>query len=189
MHVRVVTSFAEIEVDLLNLDFADLPVADVWLAHGDMLSQLAQFRHKSPLIKCLAMSGDTDPSIPSKLRVAGAHGFIQKQSSPEQFIQAIETLLAGGEWFQCSNFDDAANYRSQHWEVTPAALGLTERQGEILTLLLRGLPNKRIACAMNIAESTVKEHVSGILDKLGVRNRVGAITLLNQRRIRLSAKK
>jgi DNA-binding NarL/FixJ family response regulator len=91
--------------------------------------------------------------------------------------------------FQCSNFDDAANYRSQHWEVTPAALGLTERQGEILSLLLRGLPNKRIACAMNIAESTVKEHVSGILDKLGVRNRVGAITLLNQRRIRLSAKK
>jgi DNA-binding NarL/FixJ family response regulator len=56
MHVSVVTSFAEIEVELLNLDFADLLVADVWLAHGDMLSQLAQFRHKSSSTKCLSIT-------------------------------------------------------------------------------------------------------------------------------------
>ena len=51
----------------------------------------------------------------------------------------------------------------------------------ILSLVLRGLPNKRIALQLGIAESTVKEHVTGILERLGVRSRVEAITLLRGR--------
>lgn len=60
-----------------------------------------------------------------------------------------------------------------------AALGLTHRQGEVLTMLLQGLPNKRIARALNVTEGTVKEHVSGILLRLGVANRVEVILRLH----------
>lgn len=65
-------------------------------------------------------------------------------------------------------------------------LGLTPRQGEVLTLVLRGFPNKRIARALQLSEFTVKEHVTGMLARLGVRTRVEAITLLRARELRLT---
>lgn len=52
-------------------------------------------------------------------------------------------------------------------------------------MMLKGLPNKRIAMALNVTEQTVKEHVSSILQKLGASNRVEAIALLHGRRLRL----
>lgn len=60
-----------------------------------------------------------------------------------------------------------------------AELRLTQRQGEVLAMLLRGLPNKRIARELNVTEATVKEHVSGILMRLGVTNRIEAILQLH----------
>ena len=69
--------------------------------------------------------------------------------------------------------------------MTPVELGLSARQGQILALVLQGLPNKRIASQLDIAESTVKEHVTGILERLRVRTRVEAITLLRGRRLEL----
>lgn len=65
----------------------------------------------------------------------------------------------------------------------PQELGLTERQGQVLAMMLRGQPNKRIALALDISEQTVKEHVTNILARLGVANRMEAITLLRGRRI------
>lgn len=67
--------------------------------------------------------------------------------------------------------------------VTPADLGLTERQGDILALLLDGLPNKRIAQALSLSESTVKEHVSAVLARMGAHSRVELMTRLRGQRL------
>ena len=67
--------------------------------------------------------------------------------------------------------------------VTPADLGLTERQGDILALLLDGLPNKRIAQARSLSESTVKEHVSAVLARMGAHSRVELMTRLRGQRL------
>lgn len=72
--------------------------------------------------------------------------------------------------------------------VVPAYLGLTPRQGDVLALVLQGLPNKRIALLLDLSESTVKEHVSGILQRLGVSSRVQAITLLRGRRLTVDSR-
>ena len=56
-------------------------------------------------------------------------------------------------------------------------------QGEILALVLRGLPNKRIALMLGLSESTVKEHLTGILERLGVKTRMEALTQLRGRRL------
>jgi DNA-binding NarL/FixJ family response regulator len=71
----------------------------------------------------------------------------------------------------------------REWEVTPAELGLTPRQGEILALVLRGLPNKRIALTLSLAESTVKEHLTGIFERLGVKSRVEVMAHLRGRQL------
>jgi DNA-binding NarL/FixJ family response regulator len=187
MEVDVVTSIQELNTQIKGEQYPDILVADVWLTTGDTFSRLALLRQQCPSITCLVMSGDTDPSIPNRVRAVGAQGFIQKQSSPEQFVLAINTLLKGGEWFSNAYTTETSATSSQKWEVTPNELGLTERQGEILGLLLRGLPNKRIASALSLSESTVKEHVTGILERLGARNRIEVITLFNHRRIKLSS--
>lgn len=65
---------------------------------------------------------------------------------------------------------------AQRAPITPEALGLTQRQGSVLVLLLEGLPNKIIARRLGLTENTVKEHVSGILQRLEVRTRTEAMS-------------
>ena len=67
--------------------------------------------------------------------------------------------------------------------ITPAELGLTPRQGSVLALLLEGLPNKSIARQLGLTENTVKEHVSAILQRLGVRTRIQIISRMERFRL------
>lgn len=158
-------------------------VADVWLAEGNSMPLLAQWHAGHPDIPWLAVSADDDPATAQRVRAAGARGFVHKQATPETFGEAIITVLDGGQWFEAGQAASAKDPAKREWHVTPAELGLTPRQGDILALLLKGLSNKRIALALDITESTVKEHVTAILERLGVRNRVEAIMALQGRQL------
>ena len=103
---------------------------------------------------------------------------MHKQAPPEAFAQAVAALLNGHLWFPSLDAEPSTVDR----EPAPSLQGLTPRQGEILSRLLRGMPNKRIAADLGITEATVKEHVTAVLARLGVRSRIEAITALSQRR-------
>ena len=157
---------------------------DFWLG-GDTaraLVQCVQLRY--PATRILAISGDARPGVVEAIQVAGAHGFVGKHQPPDCFERAVTALLQGHVWFPSDA--EAAAVSAQAFvdlPVTPAELGLTERQGEILALLLAGYPNKRIAQQTGLSEATVKEHVSAVLHKLGVRSRFEAVTKLRGRRL------
>jgi DNA-binding NarL/FixJ family response regulator len=148
-----------------------LLIADVWLGDGNSLVAMDSWRQTCPRTPWLAISGDDDPALEQRVSAAGAQGFVHKQAPPERFARAVEAVLGGGTWFASA-------------AAAPDTHGLTPRQNEILTLLLRGLPNKRIASELGIAEATVKEHITAVLARLGVRTRVEAITALSARRQR-----
>ena len=157
---------------------------DFWLG-GDTargLVRTLQLHH--PHTRILAMSGDMRPGVVEAMQVAGAHGFVGKHESPDRFAGAITALLTGHAWFQLDE-DEAHRAVSAFDElpVTPAELGLTERQGEILALLLSGHPNKRIAQQTGLSEATVKEQVSAVLHRLGMRTRFEAVAKLRGRRL------
>ena len=158
---------------------------DFWLAEGAAVGLIAQVRSHCPGTPLAVISGDDNPAVMEQAKQAGAQGFIHKQAAPETFGQAVEALLGGLTWFEPGLLGSQPP-RSRDLPVTPADLGLSARQGQILALVLQGLPNKRIASQLDIAESTVKEHVTGILERLRVRTRVEAITLLRGRRLELS---
>ncbi len=160
-------------------------LVDFWLAEGSALGLIAQVRAHCPGTPIAVISGDDDPAVMAQARQAGAQGFIHKQAAPDTFGLAVEALLGGLVWFEPGQIGSQPP-RSRDLPVTPAELGLSARQGQILALVLQGLPNKRIASQLDIAESTVKEHVTGILERLRVRTRVEAITLLRGRRLELS---
>ena len=179
--VHVATAWAQVQQNIVANGCPQVLVADVWLADSNSLATLAQWRSQCPHTPWLAISGDDDPLMLERVRGAGAQGFVHKQAPPEIFGQAFAAMLAGGQWFETCTV--ASRHAPREWTVSPAELGLTPRQGEILALVLRGLPNKRIALMLSLSESTVKEHLTGILERLGVKSRVEILTHLRGRQL------
>jgi DNA-binding NarL/FixJ family response regulator len=183
--IHVATVWADVQQLIAANGCPLMLVADVWLADSNSLNALAQWRTECPGTPWLAISGDDDPLIQHRVRSAGAQGFVHKQASPDIFRQAFATVMSGGAWYERAVEPDKTNYLPREWTVSPSELGLTPRQGEILALVLRGLPNKRIALMLTLSESTVKEHLTGIFERLGVKTRVEVLTHLRGRRLLL----
>lgn len=188
LSVRAVTTWNETLELVRTQGCPCVLIADVWLAEGNSLPFLAQWHAAHLDTPWLAISADDDPATSQRVRTAGARGFVHKQATPETFGRAVVTVLGGGQWFEAGQAPGAKDPAKREWQVTPAELGLTARQGDILILLLRGLSNKRIALALDITESTVKEHVTAILERLGVRTRVEAIMAMQGRHVVPSGK-
>ncbi|AJW28971.1 LuxR family transcriptional regulator [Chania multitudinisentens RB-25] len=176
--VCVATSRQECDSLIEEKGPPQLLVLDFWLADGTALQLIKNLSQKNPNIRLLVISGDENNNVQHKAREIGAHGFVHKHDSPQIFNQAVTALQNGQLWFpDASDPPSFSSPTANHQEF-----GLTQRQAEVLAMMLRGFSNKRIAMKLTVSEPTIKEHITGILSKLGVSNRVEAITLLQGRR-------
>jgi len=165
----------EDEVDLILLDLA-LPGIDGF-AGLDIL------RRRYPAIPVAVVSAFDDLPTVTRVMNLGASGFIPKSFSGEQLLAAVRHVLAGeifrpGGAGKGGHLDDAVPLPpsgSGSAGVTPAEIGLTERQAQVLALLARGLSNREIAAHLELSEGTVKIHVTAILKALGVASRTQAL--------------
>jgi DNA-binding NarL/FixJ family response regulator len=127
---------------------------------------------------------DSDEYVYEALR-AGASGFLLKDVQPAQLVDAVR-VVARGEALLAPTVTRRLLDRFAHTlpagsRTAPAALAeLTERELEVLTLLASGLSNAELAERLFLSETTVKTHVSSILRKLGLRDRVQAVVLAYQ---------
>lgn len=160
-------------------------LVDFWLSDGSAACLVNSLQAECPDTRILAISADDRPVVWEAMRQRGAHGFVAKQQQPAEFNRAVTALLNGGTWFASEHLPTDDVLGAQHDGIIDAvALGLTERQAEVAALMLQGLPNKRIARALEVSESTVKEHISGIFQRLGVQSRMEFVALLRGRRLR-----
>jgi len=181
---RPVSSIAEFWAILDAAQPPSLAVVDFWLPEGASLPLLVQMKRQYPATRLLAISADDNSAVSDKAREAGADGFLHKQEAPEIFGRAVAALLRGDTWFHSGPFAvTGSNQPLKELPVTAAELGLTARQGQVLAMMLKGLPNKRIALNLSLSEQTVKEHVTGILERLGARNRIEVITMLRGKKL------
>ena len=123
---------------------------------------------------------DLEEPLYAALR-AGASGFLLKDVRPADLVEAIR-VVAGGDALLAPTATRRLLDRFLVTDVTPAAPTgsldrLTEREREVLTLIARGASNAEIAERLVVSETTVKTHVSAILRKLEVRDRVRAVVL------------
>lgn len=154
-----------------------LLVIDFWLSSGTALKLLKEVKQRYPQVRLPVVSGDENNDIWQKVHTAGGHGFVLKSEPPELFSRAVFALADNLTWFPCAN-ECAVKTNNEQL----SKFNLTPRQIDVLNMIMRGLPNKRIAAQLSISEPTVKEHISNILKKIGVNSRVEAITLLHGKR-------
>ncbi len=154
----------------------DLVLLDLNLPGAEGLSCLRSIRAIAPLTPIIVVSGNDDPGVMSEVVMAGAAGYVPKSSPRQLLLDAIRMVMEGGSYLPAAAM--VALRRAQSEDGPPGGHApsehLTTRQKGVLQLLAQGLSNKRIARELDISEITVKAHVSLILKKLGVSNRVQA---------------
>ena len=123
---------------------------------------------------------DLDDYVYEAMR-AGASGFLVKDVRPEELAHAIRTVASGNALLAPSvlrrMLDRFVIQRPPGAGTPPEVLSLTERELEVLTLLARGRSNAEIAAELFLGNNTVKTHVTHVLRKLGLRDRVQAVVL------------
>jgi DNA-binding NarL/FixJ family response regulator len=119
---------------------------------------------------------DLDEYVYASIR-AGASGFLLKDVQPNDLVDAIRVVAAGNSLFGPAATERLVARFAGAGPTTPTRSldDLTEREREILRLLASGLSNAELAQQLHVSETTVKTHVSAVLRKLGVRDRVQAV--------------
>jgi DNA-binding NarL/FixJ family response regulator len=139
------------------------------------IEQLSRLESRPPV---LVLTTYDDPETLASALQAGAEGFLLKESVGLDLVRAIRTVAGGGAWLDPAvSTAVLAVYRdSQLSTARPIdAVGLTEREVEVLRLMALGRTNPEIADTLYISERTVKTHIGHVFAKLGVRDRVGAV--------------
>ncbi|MFG1695039.1 response regulator [Nonomuraea sp. NPDC049309] len=119
---------------------------------------------------------ENDDYVYDALR-AGASGFLLKRTRPDDLVQAVRLVAAGDSLLFPAAIRALAGRRSRAGspEKVPGIDRLTEREGDVLRLMTKGLSNQEIAAELVVSQETVKTHVGNVLAKLGARDRTQAV--------------
>lgn len=176
-------------LDLVRLDPPDVLLLDLRMprldGHG-VLRKLATWADAPPVL--VLTTFDDDEAVLGALRL-GARGYLLKDVSLDQLVEAIRTLAAGGRLVQpavtATLVDRLVAGGSGRpgdwgpggpaWAAGPPAVSLTGRELDVLRLMAAGFSNREIAAGLHLAEGTVKNHVSAVLLKLDSRDRTRAV--------------
>ena len=163
---------AEPDLDLVLLDLnipglAGIPALKAW-------------RRRYPEVPVVVLSSADDRPTVLAAIAAGAAGFIPKSSPNEVLLNALRLVLAGGKYLPPEALAPAAGSGARAARVATEralsleTLGLTDRQAQVLRLLAAGKSNKLICRELDLAERTVKAHISAVFRALGVTTRTQA---------------
>ena len=137
-------------------------------------------RQQFPNVQVIALTSFKEEELVKSALEAGAIGYLLKDVSADELVRAIRSAHAGR-----ATLSPEAAQALVHAASQPPAPGydLTEREREVLALMIEGLNNTQIAGKLTVSPSTIKSHVSNILSKLGVASRTEAVTLALRNRI------
>ena len=158
----------------------DLVLLDLNLPNLSGIPALKLWRTRFPGVPVVVLSAAADQPTVLAAIGAGAAGFIPKTSSNDVMLNALRLVLAGGKYLPFEVLSRAKSNNvtrsraRQGTTLSVEALGLTERQAEVLKLIARGASNKVICRQLGLAERTVKAHVTAVFRALKVTSRTQA---------------
>ena len=165
--MRIVEDHPDLDLILLDLNLPD----------RDGFSVLADLRQRYPAISVVVLSALQDRMNVTRALDLGALGFIPKTTKREIMLSALRLIFSGGTYIPAEILarEEPPSSPNDLTHVRPTDLGLTSRQIEVLALMAQGQTNKAIARTLNMAEPTVKNHITAIFKALKVSNRTEAV--------------
>lgn len=150
----------------------DVLLLDLNMPGLSPLELVSRLRQEVPTLHVVVLTAFDDDVYVRSLLNAGVKGYILKDEALEAVVQAIQSVAVGGTWFSETIAKRLFSQSNGEPFASPAVL--SEREKEVMRYLLRGMSNQEIANEMALAEQTVRNYVSRIYNKLGVRSRTEA---------------
>jgi len=140
----------------------------------NLFDQMASLKASRPDLKIIVTGAGIDDETILKAIASGAKGYVDEAAAPSEFVQAIRIVQQGSVWAPrrvLSMFIERVT--SSPGRIFPAGrVTFTDREKEVLEMLVAGRSNKEIGAALGIEERTVKAHVAKLMRKVGVQNRI-----------------
>ena len=170
----------EAAIQLCGEILPDVVLMDMVMPDMDGATVTRTICQQYPQVQVIALTSFKDGDLVKNALEAGAIGYLLKDVSADELVRAIRAAHAG----RATLSPEAAQALVETANQPPApGLDLTEREREVLALMVEGLNNTQIAGRLTVSSSTIKSHVSNILAKLGVASRTEAVTLALRNRI------
>jgi DNA-binding NarL/FixJ family response regulator len=160
----------------------DIILLDLRLPDTDGLDGLIRLRKVAAGTPVIVISSLSDDRMIASVLKAGAAGFVPKHSQRAVFVEAINRILAGQTYTPDGYVAQADDVVIDDYDVIERLRSLTAQQARILELVCEGKLNKQIAYELDIAETTVKAHLTAILRKLHVQSRTQAVLIAQNAR-------
>lgn len=178
--VGTVQNGKEVILFLEKNHHVDILILDLNMPLMNGMQVLSYLNRKYPQLKKLILSGEHTKSTLEACKNLGANGFIGKDSCFENFHEALDIVAQGGEYFQ--PVSSSQNNFNGHWDCLyqklREAFGLSERETEIIQMVLNQCETKEIAHKLHLSPLTVKTHRKNIFRKLRVHNVSGLLSLI-----------
>ena len=132
---------------------------------------IATFRQVHPSLKLIVLGNETGSDYIERVIGAGAKGYLPLTAGEQEIRMAIDMVRDGSVWAPRRVLSRLLDSRRAAGKSTATPLHFTARERQVLNLLREGHPNREIALALGIDESTVKAHIGRLMRKVGVNNR------------------
>ncbi|OFW38240.1 MAG: hypothetical protein A3J29_15835 [Acidobacteria bacterium RIFCSPLOWO2_12_FULL_67_14b] len=167
-------------IETLRRVQADVLVLDLKMEGRDGIEVLRVAKADRPEVRVIVLTMHAGREYVARAMEEGANGYLLKDSAVQDLAAAIDAVMAGRTYFSPAIQQQMAEILNGREPATPDLRALTDREREVLVLLVRGLSTKEIAAALDIGARTVETHRANLMRKLGVRS----VALLTQVAIR-----
>ena len=153
---------------LVHQEHWDIVVLDLAMPGGNGLEALKQIKHDHPQLPVLILSMYPEDQYAVRTIRAGAAGYLNKESAPEELVQAIRKVLHGGEYISASVADELVLH-ARHEDDQPIHKHLSDREYQVLCLIAAGKEVKEISTELALSAKTISTYRARLLEKMNMK--------------------